>query len=81
VEVNVTSDARGNVDLQSGTPGVDISALLLTIWPAVNVGAWPPRIAMGDDTWTSFVGPDMPDAGTSAPGHHTGLIQRRPPGP
>jgi hypothetical protein len=81
VEVNVTSDGRGNVDLTSGTPGVNAGDLLLTIWPSVAVVAFPPKIAMGDATWTSFVEPDLPDAANwDGPGHR-GLIQRPPPPP
>jgi hypothetical protein len=58
VEVNVTSDAQ--LDLR--TTQTDIDDLLLLIWPAAGPLAWPPRIAMSDDTWTSFVAPQLPDA-------------------
>jgi hypothetical protein len=76
VEINVTSDSHLN--LRSGTPGVDVGDLLLPIWPAAAPVAWPPKIAMGDATWQSFVGPDMPDAGKAEGPGHTGLIERPP---
>jgi hypothetical protein len=82
VEVNVTSDGRGNVDLQSGTPGVNIRDLLLPVWPVAAPLAWPPRIAMGNETWTSFVEPQLPDAERLGGGQgHIGLIRRPPPEP
>ena len=82
VEVNVTSDS--NLDLRSGTTGVAVTDLLQPIWPASAPVAWPPRIAMGDATWTSFVEPDMPDAAKQQGLGHTALIphptQQPPPG-
>ncbi len=76
VEVNMTSD--GNLDLRSSTAGVDIRDLLLPVWPALSPVAWPPRLAMGDDTWTSFVEPEMPDAAKWQGPGHTGVIERPP---
>lgn len=58
VEVNVTSDA--NLDLRAAQ--IDVRDLLLPIWPAAKPIAWPPKIAMSDATWDSFVAPDLPDA-------------------
>jgi hypothetical protein len=36
----------------------DIASLLITTWPSVEVRSWPPRVAMTDEIWTRFVGPD-----------------------
>ncbi len=58
VEVNWTSDA--NLDLRPVQ--AEARELLLPIWPTVAPIAWPPRIAMGDATWDSFIAPDLPDA-------------------
>jgi hypothetical protein len=58
VEVNVTSDA--NLDLRVAQ--VDVRDLLLCIWPSDGPLAFPPRIAMSDDTWKSFTEPALPDA-------------------
>jgi hypothetical protein len=58
VEVNVTSDAH--LDLRVAQ--IDVRDLLLLIWPVSAPLAWPPRIAMTDDTWASFIAPDLPDA-------------------
>jgi hypothetical protein len=57
-EVNVTSDA--NLDLRADQ--INVRDLLLPIWPSTTPIAWPPRIAMSDATWTSFIEPDLPDA-------------------
>jgi hypothetical protein len=57
-EVNVTSDA--NLDLRAAQ--IDVRDLLLPIWPSTAPVAWPPRIAMNDATWTSFIEPELPDA-------------------
>jgi len=58
VEVNVTSDAA--LDLRIAQ--TDVRNLLLPIWPCVGPLAFPPRIAMSDDTWASFIAPGLPDA-------------------
>ena len=58
VEVNMTSDAH--LDLRIAQ--TDVRDLLLPIWPSTQPVAWPPKIAMSDATWKSFVAPDLPDA-------------------
>ena len=39
----------------------DIASLLVTIWPSVEAQSWPPRVALDDDIWRRFVGPDKLD--------------------
>lgn len=46
--------AHGSVLRETG----DIDALLLMVWPAVEVCSWPPRTTMTDEIWSLFVGPD-----------------------
>ena len=58
VEVNVTRDA----DLELRLVQTDIRDLLLPVWPCTGPLAYPPRIAMSDDTWASFIAPALPDA-------------------
>lgn len=77
-EVNWTSDA--NLDLRP----VQIAArdLLLPIWPTdLAPAAWPPRVAMSNATWESFIAPDLPDAGPAPPGMQTGLVEPPPETP
>jgi hypothetical protein len=58
VEVNVTSDA----DLDLRIAQADIRDLLLRIWPCAEPLAYPPRVAMSDGTWASFIAPALPDS-------------------
>ncbi|HXQ00893.1 MAG TPA: hypothetical protein VN845_12630 [Solirubrobacteraceae bacterium] len=75
-EVNMTSDS--NLDLRAANN--DVRDILLPIWPSTLVPlAWPPRVAMSNDTWRSFIEPDLPDAGKSPGPGHRGIIRRPAP--
>lgn len=75
LEVNMTSDA--NLDLRAASR--DVRDILLPIWPSTTPIAWPPRVAMSDDTWRSFIEPEVPDAGKSPGPGHRGIIRRPAP--
>ncbi len=56
LEFTVTKDPEPVLKVRGG----DLADMLVSVWPAINVASWPPRLRFNNASLASFTNPEVP---------------------